>query len=308
MAPYYHRVCADLGYPKDVSLVVQLEANNAKRLEELSNRIKDAEENLGESEVREALLARASYLCKIGAKEEALTAFRVASEKTVSLSQRLDISFTLARMGFFFGDNDLLVKNIEKAKFQLEEGGDWDRKNRLRVYEALYHMTVRDFKAAAVLFLDGLATFSATELCSFEDFVYYACITGLLAHDRVTLRTKLMESPEVLSVIKQLPHISQCMQSLYNCNYDQFFQTLAAITETLKRSQYLAVHQAYFCREMRIRAYAQLLESYKSVQLKPMAATFGVTVEFLDRELSRFIFSGRCVGGVGLLSSERMSA
>ncbi len=64
--------------------------------------MKDAEENLGENEVRESLLARAAYLCKIGAKEEALTAYRVTSEKTVSLSQRLDISFTLARMGFFW--------------------------------------------------------------------------------------------------------------------------------------------------------------------------------------------------------------
>lgn len=161
------------------------------------------------------------------------------------------------------------------------------------MYEGLYHMTVRDFKKASQFFLDGLATFSATELCSFDDFVYFACITGLLSLDRVTLKTRLMESPEVLSVIKQLPHVSECMHSLYNCNYDVFFQALAAITEQLKLSCYLAVHQAYFCREMRIRAYAQLLESYKSVQLKPMAATFGVTVDFLDRELSRFIFSGR---------------
>jgi|JI10StandDraft_1071094.scaffolds.fasta_scaffold378831_3 hypothetical protein len=44
---------------------------------------------------------------------------------------------------------------------------------------------------------------------------------------------------------------------------------------------------------MRIRAYSQLLESYKSVEISSMARTFGVTVEFLDRELSRFIFSGR---------------
>lgn len=293
MAPFYHRVCGELGWTKDVALVAELEANNTKKLSELDARIKDAEENLGESEVREALLARATYLCKIGAKDEALQAYRITSDKTVSLSQRLDISFTQARMGFFFGDNELLVKNVEKAKFQLEEGGDWDRKNRLKVYEALYCMTVRDFKRAATLFLDGLATFSASELVTFEDYVYYACITGLLSHDRVTLKTKLMESPEVLSVVKQLPHVAEAMHSLYNCNYDIFFSNLAQITENLKRDHYLAVHQAYFCREMRIRAYSQLLESYKSVQLKPMAESFGVTVEFLDRELSRFIFSGR---------------
>ena len=55
---------------------------------------------------------------------------------------------------------------------------------------------------------------------------------------------------------------------------------------------------------MRILAYSQLLESYKSVQLESMARAFGVSIEFLDKELSRFIASGRLhckidkVGGI----------
>lgn len=36
-----------------------------------------------------------------------------------------------------------------------------------------------------------------------------------------------------------------------------------------------------------------MLESYKSVQLQSMAQSFGVSVEFLDHEISRFIASGR---------------
>ncbi len=133
LGPLYTRVASELGWPRNVELVVRLESANARRLDELNARIKDAEENQGEIEVREALLAKATYLCRIGDKDAALTAFRVAGEKTVSLSQRLDISFTLIRLGFFFDDNDLISKSIEKARFQLEEGGDWDRKNRLKV-------------------------------------------------------------------------------------------------------------------------------------------------------------------------------
>ena len=44
---------------------------------------------------------------------------------------------------------------------------------------------------------------------------------------------------------------------------------------------------------MRVRAYSQLLESYRSVQLDSMAKAFGVSVEFLDKELARFISGGR---------------
>ncbi len=37
------------------------------------------------------------------------------------------------------------------------------------------------------------------------------------------------------------------------------------------------------------RAYSQLLESYKSVQLASMANDFGVNVEYIDRFVSPFL-------------------
>ncbi|KAG5463187.1 MAG: 26S proteasome non-ATPase regulatory subunit 6-like protein [Olpidium bornovanus] len=44
---------------------------------------------------------------------------------------------------------------------------------------------------------------------------------------------------------------------------------------------------------MRIKAYAQLLESYRSMTLESMAQAFGVGEEFIDSDLSRFIAAGR---------------
>ena len=37
----------------------------------------------------------------------------------------------------------------------------------------------------------------------------------------------------------------------------------------------------------------QFLESYKSVTLQSMADSFGVSIDFIDRELSDFIVAGR---------------
>ena len=45
---------------------LQMRVTNAKRLEELEAAILDAEENLGDVEVRSARAAKAEYLCKIG--------------------------------------------------------------------------------------------------------------------------------------------------------------------------------------------------------------------------------------------------
>jgi len=39
--------------------------------------------------------------------------------------------------------------------------------------------------------------------------------------------------------------------------------------------------------------YGQFLEAYKSVMVGTMASAFGVSTEFLDAELSRFIAAGK---------------
>lgn len=44
---------------------------------------------------------------------------------------------------------------------------------------------------------------------------------------------------------------------------------------------------------MRLVAYRQYLESFKSVTIDNMASAFGVTVPFLDTELSNFIYNGK---------------
>jgi len=207
-------------------------------------------------------------------------------------------------LGFFYKDNDLVVRNIEKAKGEIDSGGDWDRRNRLKVYEGLHELEVRNLKKAGQLFLDTLSTFTCTELFSYNNFVFYAVLLAALTLERPQLKQQVLNSPEVLSVLHEIPHIGDYVQSLYGCNYASFFQALAALQQRIKLDQHFGRHTAYYCREMRIRSYAQLLQSYKSLQLKSMAAQFQVSEAFLDRELSRFVASGRLhckidkVGGI----------
>lgn len=68
---------------------------------------------------------------------------------------------------------------------------------------------------------------------------------------------------------------------------------LAEVEYFLKADHWLSPHYRFYTREMRIRAYAQLLESYRSLTIASMAESFGVTEEFIDKELSRFIANGR---------------
>jgi 26S proteasome regulatory subunit N7 len=295
---------ASQDWPKDRELEKRLKAEISTELAELDGKLKDVEENAGESEVREAKLARAEFFARIMDKKRAEAAYEETFKVTVGFGQKIDIVLSLIRIGLTDMDYPLVAKNVARAKDLIDKGGDWERRNRLKVYEATFLASRRDIKAAAKLFLDALATFSATELYSFKKFVVYTVIMSLVSVDRPTLRDKVVEAPEILSVILEQPKIDAFMNALVNCNYKAFMQSLPDIIDIIEQDRFIAVHSNYIGRELRVVAYSQFLASYQSVTLAAMSTKFGVGLEFLDRELARFIAAGRlnckidAVGGV----------
>nr|KAF6421035.1 proteasome 26S subunit, non-ATPase 6 [Molossus molossus] len=254
MAPYYEALCKSLDWQMDMDLLNKMKKANEEELKRLDVELEDAEKNLG---------------------------------------HRLDIVFYLLRIGLFYMDNDLITRNTEKAKSLIEEGGDWDRRNRLKVYQGLYCVAIRDFKQAAELFLDTVSTFTSYELMDYKTFVTYTVYVSMIALERPDLREKVIKGAEILEVLHSLPAVRQYLFSLYECRYSVFFQSLAVVEQEMKKDWLFAPHYRYYVREMRIHAYSQLLESYRSLTLGYMAEAFGVGVEFIDQELSRFIAAGR---------------
>lgn len=63
MAPYLQLIKSDRA-----DLINLLSEKNKKRLEELDTKLKEAEENQGDSEISELLRSKAMYFCRIGDK------------------------------------------------------------------------------------------------------------------------------------------------------------------------------------------------------------------------------------------------
>lgn len=92
----------------------------------------------------------------------------------------------------------------------------------------------------------------------------------------------------------------------------------------LVTSPLLAPHARFYVREMRIKAYSQLLESYRSLTMERMCRSFGVSENFMDRwessawqilttrDLSRFIASGRLLCTIdkvnGIITTNKLSS
>lgn len=83
------------------------------------------------------------------------------------------------------------------------------------------------------------------------------------------------------------------MESFYNGEYRSFFEAFVEIIEAIRKDKYLNTHANYYIKEMRLVAYIQYLASFKSVTIENMARAFGVSPEFIDKELSAFIYAGK---------------
>lgn len=217
MAPYLASLLADASVsPAFKSLVPfdllsSLESTNSSTLESLEAKLKDANENLGETEVSDALRAKAVYLARIGDQDKAVQAYEAAYEKQAGLGSKIDLRLGLLRVAFFFADHALIREQIEKAKEcaalppslphdtsteaclhrLVDSGGDWDRRNRLKVYQGMYYLSIRNFKEGTKLLLDTLSTFTATELLTYEDFVSLTVIGAVLTLERKDLKKKV---------------------------------------------------------------------------------------------------------------------
>lgn len=291
MAPLYRKAAEEFGWPLEEEKIKAMEKKHAEELEVLEARLKDATENYGDTEVRDILTAKAQLFCRIGDIPAAIEAYGVAYQKTVGIGSRLDVTLTLLRIGFVFGDKALVKRSLQTAKDEIEKGGDWERRNKLKVFEGVDRILSRDFAAASKLFLGVLTTFPPCTLLSFPRFIFYSCLLALLCCGRPALKEQIISAPPVLEGADE--ETRGLLDSFYHARYRDFMMYLVPIAKRVKRDVLFSRHYFYFIRAVRLRAYQQYLEPYRSVTLTNMATAFGVSPEFIEEEVAGFIASGK---------------
>lgn len=106
-------------------------------------KIADAKEKYGETEVFDALRDKADYYARVGDKANALASYDSLPRKGLSTGQKIDIVMAKARLAFAHEEWALAGALLGEARELNEKGGDWDRRNRLKVYEAVLALVER---------------------------------------------------------------------------------------------------------------------------------------------------------------------
>lgn len=286
MAPYYKEVCSDLGWPFDKKLHDDMAKFNTEKLDSF-------QEDDSETPVWHD---RLEYLCSIGDKEGATTlATSKYEDTTLTTNRRLDAIFALFRIAYFHGCNVKdMGKAISKAHELVDKGGDWRSRNKLKAYEAIYCLAVRDYSRAADLFIDCVSTFESYELVDFGTIIQYCVLACALALERHALQAALRRQGAAVQALRsRFPELRELVESLHECRYADFMKSLAWVETQMSVDPVFRPHYQHYVREARIKAYVQLLRAYRSLSLDNIANTFGVTREFVEEEISSFTAAGR---------------
>jgi 26S proteasome regulatory subunit N7 len=84
------------------------------------------------------MFAKATVLAESGDTKAAIEVFEeIEAQKKTTTGQKVDIAFSKLRIAFAGDDLPLMTKAIEKAKEFVEVGGDWERRNRLKVLQSM---------------------------------------------------------------------------------------------------------------------------------------------------------------------------
>jgi 26S proteasome regulatory subunit N7 len=151
---------------------------------------------------------------------------------------------------------DLLKKHIDIQHKYLLDGGDWEKKNKLKIFEGIYCLMTREFQKASQLFLSCITTFNCPEAISYNKLVYYTIITSFISITRIDIKKKIVHSPDILTSIREMPVVKNLLDCYVKCDYKGFFVNFIALLEELKSDDFIKPHIKYYIREMRVMIYS----------------------------------------------------
>ena len=82
---------------------------------------------------------------------------------------------------------------------------------------------IRDLKNAAITLLDTISTFNSPEIVAYKDVVFYTVVSSMVSLGRKELNNKVVNSPDILGTIREIPNLKEFLESFYHCQYREFF-------------------------------------------------------------------------------------
>lgn len=272
--------------PYNSTFASNLQQDLSKKLQELNS--KKSPEN--ESENFAIDLQISELYAQVLDKQNFISTSKLIQERNPSSSLKMDIILCKIRIAILTNDKKLLKESYEDGISVVEHGCDWDRRNKFKVYQGLVEMLRKNYYDAGKYFIDSLATFESKELMSYEKCVFYGIFNSLLSFKRIELK-EVINNSHVLEAYKTNENGIKLIEAVYGC--ENFMDYLLGVCEMINDDIFLNQTVDFFVREIKLRIYKQLLESYKSLSIELFCNVLGVSSDYVEKDLCDFIIERR---------------
>ncbi|KAF0987592.1 hypothetical protein HZS_5930, partial [Henneguya salminicola] len=242
--------------------------------------------------VREVADYYSNYLSFMGDKEESLQYLKNNYNESLTITNKIENLLHQCRIGFFFLDRKLVNDSLQLVDRLIKKSSDWHLKNITYAYTALYSVWNRDISAASSNFLICVSSFTSFDLMPLTSFCAYTTITSLLVLSRDKFYQKIINGPEVQEGLYNAPVVSNLAEAFYTCDYREFTKSLKILIGEMLNDPFCNEHADYLCSQFRLKAYIQLLASFKSLTLEYLSEVFGLGSDFIEADIARFIAKG----------------
>ncbi|MES1919052.1 hypothetical protein MHBO_000926 [Bonamia ostreae] len=213
-------------------------------------------------------------------------------EMSPNANIRLEVIFEILKVFIFYDDFVAFDEYVQIAVPLEKESIDWEKRNQLKVYKALNYSEKGEFRKAAKLFVSSLSTFASEDILPFSDIILMASAFSFISLDRLSLKSQIIDSPEVVSGLADLPSLDLLLKSVYELKYSDFYTALGKLKPIFETNRFLRRHFESFENSAKRVIYGQFLESYVSVTVSSIAESFNVSVEQIYKDFFVYISNG----------------
>lgn len=107
------------------------------QLSEIDQKMVEVKDTIEGDDTTQFLFQKATLLKNYKEHKQAIAMFKEVIEKTKSFNLKMDSVFEILHIGVLDKDLSLMKENISLCKKLLERGGDWEKRNKLKVHYLL---------------------------------------------------------------------------------------------------------------------------------------------------------------------------
>lgn len=122
-----------------------------------------------------------------------------------------------------------------------------------------------------------------------KDLAFYAIISGLLTLQRKQFKEDYYSKPNFRILLENYPEMLELGSTFINFDFDKYFKLLSQFQEEFRFDFYLSKSFFFMMQKCKKKVLVTYITPYKTVDLKEMADSIGMSIEDTERAVEELI-------------------